>query len=60
MEKLNQYQRDRIKEYVLIYPNLKIMEQSILEENSMYRMPYIQWRGCITFSRFSRILTIYE
>lgn len=41
IEKLNQYQRHGVKEYLLIYPNEKIMEQYILEENGMYRTPNI-------------------
>ncbi|KKI90665.1 hypothetical protein WQ54_19435 [Bacillus sp. SA1-12] len=41
IEKLNQYQRHGVKEYLLIYPNEKIIEQYILEENGMYGTPNI-------------------
>ncbi|WP_034671629.1 Uma2 family endonuclease [Ectobacillus panaciterrae] len=41
IEKLNSYQRHGVKEYLLIYPNEKIVEQYILEENGMYGIPYI-------------------
>lgn len=41
IEKLNQYQRHGVKEYLLIYPNEKIMEQYILDENGMYGTPNI-------------------
>lgn len=41
IEKLNQYQRYGVREYLLIYPNEKIVEQYILGENGMYATPYI-------------------
>ncbi|MFC3885937.1 Uma2 family endonuclease [Bacillus songklensis] len=41
IEKLNQYEKHGVKEYLLIYPNEKIVEQYILEENGMYGTPYI-------------------
>ncbi|PFM75224.1 hypothetical protein COJ46_21980 [Bacillus sp. AFS077874] len=41
IEKLNQYQSLGVIEYLLIYPNEKIMEQYILEENGIYGVPYI-------------------
>lgn len=41
IEKLNQYQKYGVKEYLLIYPNEKIMEQYILGENGMFGTPYI-------------------
>lgn len=41
IEKMNLYQRYGVKEYVLIYPNEKIMEQYILLENSQYDLPHI-------------------
>ncbi|WP_078414715.1 Uma2 family endonuclease [Priestia abyssalis] len=41
IEKLNQYQRHKVREYLLIYPNEKIVEQYILEENGMYGTPHI-------------------
>jgi Uma2 family endonuclease len=41
IEKLNQYQRHGVREYLLIYPNEKIVEQYILGENGMYGIPFI-------------------
>lgn len=41
IEKMNQYQKHGVKEYLLIYPNEKILEQYILDENGKYRMPTI-------------------
>lgn len=41
IEKLNQYQKHGVKEYLLIYPNEKIVEQYILGENGMYETPSI-------------------
>lgn len=41
IEKLNQYQKHGVKEYLLIYPNEKILEQYLLEENGTYRTPFI-------------------
>lgn len=41
IEKLNKYQKHGVKEYLLIYPNEKIVEQYILEENRMYGTPGI-------------------
>jgi Uma2 family endonuclease len=41
IEKLNQYQKHGVKEYLLIYPNEKILEQYVLAENGLYGTPYI-------------------
>lgn len=41
IEKMNQYQRHGVREYLLIYPNEKIIEQYILLENGMFESPYI-------------------
>lgn len=41
IEKLNQYQKYGVKEYLLIYPNEKIVEQYILGENGIYATPHI-------------------
>ena len=41
IEKMNQYQRYGVKEYLLIYPNEKIVEQYILDENGIYGTPSI-------------------
>lgn len=41
IEKLNQYQRHGVREYLLIYPNEKIVEQYILGENGIYGTPCI-------------------
>jgi Uma2 family endonuclease len=38
---MNQYQRHGVKENLLIYPNEKIVEQYILDENCIYVSPYI-------------------
>lgn len=47
IEKLNQYQKHGVKEYLLIYPNEKILEQYILGENGLYGTPYIYDEGNI-------------
>ncbi len=41
IEKLNQYQKHGVKEYLLIYPNEKILEQYVLEKNNFYGPPNI-------------------
>lgn len=41
IEKLNLYQQHGVKEYLLIYPNEKIVEQYFLGENGVYGTPYI-------------------
>ncbi|MDQ0217675.1 Uma2 family endonuclease [Peribacillus cavernae] len=41
IEKLNKYQGHGVKEYVLIYPNEKIIEQYTLAEQGMYEIPKI-------------------
>lgn len=41
IEKLNLYQKYAVKEYLLIYPNEKIIEQYILGENDVYGTPHI-------------------
>lgn len=41
IEKMNQYQRHGVKEYLLIYPNEKIVEQYILGTNDIYETPCI-------------------
>lgn len=41
IEKLNQYQKHGVKEYLLIYPNEKILEQYILGEKNSYGIPSI-------------------
>jgi Uma2 family endonuclease len=33
IEKLNQYQKYGVKEYLMIYPNERIIEQYLLDEN---------------------------
>lgn len=40
IEKMNLYQKHGVKEYLLLYPNEKIMEQYILEQNK-YQKPII-------------------
>lgn len=56
IEKLNQYQKHGVSEYLLIYPNEKILEQYILNENGIYGTPTIfkeeeEFRSS-TFSNF--------
>ena len=41
IEKMNQYQRYGVREYLLIYPNEEIVEQYILDENNNYSTPII-------------------
>jgi Uma2 family endonuclease len=41
IEKLNQYQKYGVREYLMIYPNEKIVEQYLLEENGKYGLPNI-------------------
>ncbi len=41
IEKLNQYQKHGVREFLLIYPNERMLEQYILGENGMYSTPYI-------------------
>jgi Uma2 family endonuclease len=41
IEKLNWYQRFGVKEYLLIYPNEKIIEQYLINENGVYGVPNI-------------------
>ncbi|MGG5251979.1 Uma2 family endonuclease [Neobacillus sp. SM06] len=41
IEKLNLYQKYGVNEYVLIYPNEKIVEQYQLNENGQYELPVI-------------------
>ncbi len=41
IEKLNLYQKYGVREYVLIYPNEKIVEQYKLNENGQYEPPVI-------------------
>jgi Uma2 family endonuclease len=41
IEKLNQYQKYGVREYLLIYPNERIIEQYLLGENAKYGTPNI-------------------
>jgi Uma2 family endonuclease len=41
IEKMNQYQKHGVREYLLIYPNEKIVEQYNLCENGKYETPQI-------------------
>jgi Uma2 family endonuclease len=41
IEKMNQYQKHGVREYLVIYPNEKIVEQYILDENGKFRTPLI-------------------
>jgi Uma2 family endonuclease len=41
IEKMNQYQKYGVREYLVIYPNEKIFEQYILDENGKFRTPLI-------------------
>ncbi|MFT8321991.1 MAG: Uma2 family endonuclease [Bacillus sp. (in: firmicutes)] len=41
IEKLNQYERHEVREYLLIYPNEKVLEQYVLGENNRYHTPFI-------------------
>ncbi len=45
IEKMNQYQKHGVKEYVIIYPNEKILEQYVLDEHGKYQIPYIYKEG---------------
>jgi len=62
IEKLNQYQRYGVREYLLIYPNEKILEQYILGENGMYGTPHIYKEEEIfrsdLFPEFERAMTV--
>ncbi|WP_138420433.1 Uma2 family endonuclease [Aquibacillus sediminis] len=53
IEKLNQYQRHGVKEYLLIYPNEKILEQYILGESDLYGTPTIYTEEDIFCSHIS-------
>jgi Uma2 family endonuclease len=41
IEKMNLYQKHGVREYLLIYPNEKILEQYILNESGSYDVPKI-------------------
>jgi Uma2 family endonuclease len=41
IEKMNLYQKHEVREYLLIYPNEKILEQYILNESRSYDVPKI-------------------
>lgn len=41
MEKMNLYEKHGVREYLLIYPNEKIVEQYILGQNNRYGVPAI-------------------
>ncbi|WP_160118346.1 Uma2 family endonuclease [Bacillus sp. V59.32b] len=41
IEKLNVYQKHGVKEYLLIYPNERVVEQYILTEEDVYGTPFI-------------------
>ncbi|WML24876.1 Uma2 family endonuclease [Neobacillus sp. OS1-33] len=45
IEKMNQYQKHNVKEYVIIYPNEKVLEQYVLDEHGKYQIPYIYKEG---------------
>ncbi|CAH0343937.1 Uma2 family endonuclease [Bacillus sp. CECT 9360] len=41
IEKLNIYQKHGVKEYLLMYPNERVVEQYILTEEDVYGTPFI-------------------
>lgn len=41
IEKMNLYQKHGVKEYLLIYPNERVVEQYVLTEEDLYGTPII-------------------